>query len=196
MSEFPILETERLILREVATEDAIDMFEYLSDKDVVTHMGLEPYKSSKDVLNEEIKWYKSIVEEGTGIRWVITKKESSVVIGSCGFLNMSPKHHRAEIGFELHKEYWGQGIASEAVEAVIDYGYENLNLERIEAIVDPPNFPSQKLMEKQGFRKEGLLRNYEYNFGKFNDVYMYSMIREDFNMKEHLNSASSTRAKS
>ncbi len=196
MGEFPIIETERLILREVATEDAIDMYEYLSDKDVVKHMGLEPYKSSKEVLNEEIKWYKSIVEEGTGIRWVITKKESSVVIGSCGFLNMSPKHHRAEIGFELHKEYWGQGIASEAVEAVIHYGYKNLNLERIEAIVDPPNFLSQKLMKKQGFRKEGLLRNYEYNFGKFNDVYMYSMIREDINLKKHLNIASSARAKS
>ncbi|WP_096154418.1 MULTISPECIES: GNAT family N-acetyltransferase [Bacillus] len=180
MDKFPILETERLILREVTPEDATDMFEYLSDKEVVTSMGLEPYKSAIDVLVEEINWYKSIVEEGTGIRWVITKKDSNVVIGSCGFLNMSRKHHRAEIGFELNKEYWGQGIASEAVEAVIHYGYKNLNLERIEAIVDPPNLLSQKLMEKQGFRKEGLLRRYEYNFGKFNDVYMYSLIRQDY----------------
>ncbi|OJF97016.1 GNAT family N-acetyltransferase [Alkalibacterium sp. 20] len=180
MPNFPILETDRLTLREVTPEDATAMYAYLSDKDVVTHMGLEPYNSPSDVLNEEINWYNSIIEKGTGIRWVITKRESSVVIGSCGFLNMSREHHRAEIGFELHKDYWKQGIASEAVEAVIQHGYTNLNLERIEGIVDPTNLLCQKLMEKQGFRKEGLLRHYEYNFGKFIDVYMYSLLREDF----------------
>ncbi|WP_423189316.1 GNAT family N-acetyltransferase [Alkalibacterium sp. f15] len=183
MPNFPIIETDRLILREVTPEDATAMYAYLSDKDVVTNMGLEPYKSSSDVLNEEINWYKSIIVEGTGIRWVITKRESNVVIGSCGFLNMSRGHHRAEIGFELHKEYWKQGISSEAVEAVIQHGYMNLNLERIEAIVDPENFLSQKLLEKQGFKKEGLLRHYEYNFGEFSDVYMYSLLKKDFKTK-------------
>lgn len=178
MNKFPIIETERLILKEVTPEDANDMYKYLSDKDVVKHMGLEPYESPNDVLSE-IRWYKSILEEGTGIRWGITQKNIGVVIGSCGFLNMHPKHYRAEIGFELNKEYWGQGIAGEALEAVIKYGYKHFEVERIEALIDPANLSSQKLVENQGFKREGLLRHYEYTCGKFDDLYMYAIIKGD-----------------
>ncbi|MEK4916126.1 GNAT family N-acetyltransferase [Bacillus sp. FSL E2-8887] len=179
--EFPIIETRRLILRAVTTEDANDMLKYLSDKDVVKSMGLIPFQIVKDVW-DEIGWYKSIYEEGTGIRWGITLKDSGKVIGSCGFLNMLTKHYRAEVGYELSKDYWGKGIASEALEAVVKYGYHHLQLERIEALIEPANLPSQKLVEKQGFRREGLLRHYEFTCGKFDDLYMYSTIREDHNI--------------
>jgi ribosomal-protein-alanine N-acetyltransferase len=178
--EFPIFETRRLVLREVTAEDAYDVFKYLSDKDVVKPMGLEPFQTVKDVW-DEIRWYKSINEEGTGIRWGITLKDSGKVIGSCGFLNMLTKHYRAEVGYELSKDYWGKGIASEALEAVVKYGYQHFQLERIEALIEPANLPSQKLVEKQGFRREGLLRHYEFTCGKFDDLYMYSIIKEDLN---------------
>lgn len=177
---FPLIETERLILREVTIEDAVDMFKYLSDTDVVKPMGLEPCQTMNDVC-DEINWYETIFREGTGIRWGITLKESGKVIGSCGFLNMVSKHHRAEIGYELSKDHWRKGIASEALEAVVTYGYRNFQLERIEALIEPANRPSQKLVEKQGFRREGLLRHYEYTCGKFDDLYMYSLIKEDLN---------------
>ncbi|MEF2094719.1 GNAT family protein [Bacillus sp. CFBP9009] len=177
---FPLIETKRLILREVTIEDANDMFKYLSDTDVVKPMGLDPCQTVNDVW-DEIKWYESIFEEGSGIRWGITLKNSGKVIGSCGFLNMVSKHHRAEIGYELTKDQWGKGIASEALEAVVMYGYRHFHLERIEALIEPDNLPSQKLVEKQGFRREGLLRHYEYTCGKFDDLYMYSLIKEDLN---------------
>ncbi len=176
--EFPLIETQRLILREVTIEDAGDMFNYLSDIDVVKPMGLDPCQTVNDVW-DEIKWYESIFQEGTGIRWGITLKDTGKVIGSCGFLNMVTKHHRAEIGYELSKDHWGKGIASEALEAVLMYGYRHFHLERIEALIEPDNHPSQKLVEKQGFRREGLLRHYEYTCGKFDDLYMYSLIKED-----------------
>ena len=176
--EFPIIETSRLILREVKKEDAFDMFTYLSDIDVVKPMGLEPFQTVKDAW-DEINWYTSIYEEGTGIRWGITLKDSGKVIGSCGFLNMLTKHSRAEIGYELSKDYWGKGIASEALEAVVKYGYHHYQLERIEALIEPANLSSQKLVEKQGFKREGLLRHYEFTCGKFDDLYMYSIIKED-----------------
>ena len=98
--EFPVIETRRLILREVTTADATDMFTYLSDKDVVKPMGLLPFETVKDVW-DEISWYKSIYEKGMGIRWGITLKGSGKVIGSCGFFNMLSKHYRAEVGYEL-----------------------------------------------------------------------------------------------
>ncbi len=178
--KFPILETSRLILREVKEEDANDMFQYLSDKDVVKPMGLVPFETVNDVW-DEVSWYKSIYGEGTGIRWGITLKDSGKVIGSCGFLNMLTKHYRAEVGYELSKDYWGRGIASEALEVVVKYGYQHFQLERIEALIEPTNLPSQKLVEKLGFKREGLLRHYEYTCGKFDDLYMYSIIKEDTN---------------
>ncbi|WP_313890922.1 GNAT family N-acetyltransferase [Psychrobacillus sp.] len=181
VKEFPIIETRRLILRGVEPEDASDMLKYLSDKDVVKPMGLVPFETVEDVW-DEVKWYKSIYDEGTGIRWGITLKDSEKVIGSCGFLNMLTKHYRAEIGYELSKDYWGKGIASEALEAVVKYGYHHFQLERIEALIEPANLPSQKLVERQGFKREGLLRHYEFTCGKFDDLYMYSIIKKDFDL--------------
>jgi [ribosomal protein S5]-alanine N-acetyltransferase len=179
--EFPTIETSRLILREVTNEDAHDMLKYLSDYNVMKHMGLEPFQTEKDVW-DEINWYNSIFKEGTGIRWGITLKESGVVIGSCGFHNMLSKHYRAEVGYELSKEYWGNGIASETLQAVVKYGYQHFQLERIEALIEPDNIASQKLVEKVGFKREGLLRHYEFSCGKFDDLYMYSLLKNEFNI--------------
>ena len=182
VSAFPILETDRLILRQVTQDDANSLLKYLSDKDVMKYVGLEPFKSIDDAL-DEISWYKSIFEKRTGIRWGITLKGQGEVIGSCGFLNLVSQHYRSEIGVESG-EHWGKGIASEAFEAVIRYGFEQMNLQRIEALIEPPNKPSQKLAEKQGFIREGLLKNYEFNCGKFDDLYMYSLLKQDFNIKQ------------
>lgn len=178
---FPIIETSRLILREVTNVDAENMLKYLSDQEVVKPMGLEPFRTVEDALGE-ISWYKSIAEDGTGIRWGIALKDSGEMIGSCGFLNMNTKHHRAEIGYELSKDYWGIGIASEALEAVVKYGFHHFQLERIEALIEPANVPSHKLVEKQGFTREGLLRHYEYTCGKFDNLYMYSVLKGDLNL--------------
>lgn len=176
---FPVLETNRLVLRKVEKGDANSILKYMSDKEVMKYYGLEPFKTISDALSE-ISWYQSILNEKTGIRWGITLKGEDEVIGSCGFLNMISQHYRTEIGYELSKSYWGKGIASEALEAVIRYGFEHLKLQRIEALIEPPNTPSQKLAEKQGFIREGLLRNYEFACGKFYDLYMYSLLKQDF----------------
>jgi [ribosomal protein S5]-alanine N-acetyltransferase len=182
VTSFPILETNRLLLRKVEKDDANSILEYLSDKEVVKYHGLEPFTSINDALSE-ISWYHSIFNEKTGIRWGITLKEKNEVIGSCGFLNRTPQHYRTEIGYELHKSYWGQGIASEALEAVLKYGFEQLELQRVEALIEPPNTPSQKLVERHGFIREGLLRKYEFTCGKFDDLYMYSLLKEDFKIQ-------------
>lgn len=143
------------------------------------YYGLAPFKTINEALNE-ILWYQSILNEQTGIRWGITLKGKDKVIGSCGFLNGVPEHYRTEIGYELSRDYWGHGIAGEALEAVIRYGFKYLKFQRIEALVEPPNIPSQKLIEKHGFIREGLLRNYEFTCGKFDDLYMYSLLKQDF----------------
>src|SRR5699024_4816900 len=124
---------------------------------------------------DETEWYQTIHKERTGIRWGMTLKDEERIIGSCGFLNIHPKHYRTEVGYELSKDYWGKGIADEALKAVISYGFQHFQLERIEALIEPENVRSLKLIEKQGFKREGLLRHYEFTCGKFDDLYMYSI---------------------
>ncbi|MGG0720516.1 GNAT family protein [Robertmurraya massiliosenegalensis] len=178
MTIFPVLETERLELRQVTKEDAPHILSYLSDEEVMQYYGLEPFQTIEEAL-DEISWYQSILKNKTGIRWGITLKDQGEVIGSCGFHNRVPQHYRTEIGFELSRKYWGQGIAREAINAIIQYGFEHMEIHRIEALIEPPNLPSQKLVENQGFVREGLLRNYEFTREKFDDLYMYSLLKMD-----------------
>ncbi|WP_308216597.1 GNAT family N-acetyltransferase [Pseudalkalibacillus decolorationis] len=84
---------------------------------------------------------------------------------------------------ELAKEYWKKGIISEAMQAVLGYGFAEMNLMRVQALVEPLNIASQKLMENNSFVKEGLLRKYEYTVGKFDDLYMYSLLKDEYNTK-------------
>ncbi|GAB3070682.1 GNAT family protein [Salinicoccus sesuvii] len=156
VTDFPVLETDRLILRQVVPEDASNLLKYLSTEEVTRHMGLEPFKTIDDAL-EEISWYHSILEKSTGIRWGITLKDQGEVIGSCGFLNIAAKHHRGEIGFELSKDYWGQGIAGEALKAVVGYGFRQIDLQRIEALIEPLNIPSKSLQKDTGLSGKGYL---------------------------------------
>ncbi|MEG0471930.1 MAG: GNAT family protein [Solibacillus sp.] len=175
---FPLLETERLVLREITMEDAPSILNYLSDKEVMKYYGLAPFQTVNDAL-DEISWYQSIFRNKTGVRWGITEKDQLVVIGSCGFLNVDGQHARAEIGFELNQAYWGKGIASETLKPIITYGFKQLKLQRIQALIEPANTASQKLVERHGFVREGLLRSYEYTCGKFDDLYMYSLLKQD-----------------
>lgn len=177
---FPVLETERLILRKIEKEDAQDIFKYLSDKEVMKYYGTEPFQTVDEAVRT-ISRYESVFKEKSGIRWGITLKGANQVIGSCFFYDMASEHYRTDLGYVLNKDYWGQGIAQEAVKAAIKYGFENLNINRIQSVIEPPNLASQKLAERLGFLREGLLRDYEYFSGKFDDLYMYSFLKSDLN---------------
>ncbi|MFS0672162.1 GNAT family N-acetyltransferase [Ornithinibacillus sp. 179-J 7C1 HS] len=176
---FPEIETNRLRLRKIEIEDAECILRYLSDSDVMEYYGLPPFNSIEQA-KREIEWYDKIFQRQTGIRWGITLKGDNKVIGSCGFLNWLSDHHRVDIGYELDKKYWGMGIASEALRAVLAYGFESLDIQRVQALIEPPNLASIHLVEKHGFHREGLLRQYEYGNGKFDDLLMYSLLKSDF----------------
>lgn len=175
---FPELQTKRLHLKQIHSADAPDLHEFLSDAEVRKYIGIPPYTKLEETYRE-IDWYDKIFNTKTGIRWGIALKDDPTIIGSCGFLNMSQANFRAEIGYELHRSYWRKGIVSEALAAIIKYGFEEMKLNRIEALVEPENVASVQLLERFRFLREGLLREYEYGAGKFDDLYMYSMLRKD-----------------
>jgi ribosomal-protein-alanine N-acetyltransferase len=183
-SNFPTLETERLILRKLRLEDAKDLFEYASDPEITKYVTWEPHKSIEDSINL-IKFTHERYEKREGIIWGIVYKENNKVIGTC---DISPvtKHFRAEIAYALSRDYWGKGLMTEAVKEVIRFGFEKMNLNRIQAMCIPENIDSYRVMEKVGMKYEGVIREYIYIKGKFQDLKLYSIVRREyFDQKEN-----------
>ncbi|QDQ01923.1 GNAT family N-acetyltransferase [Lysinibacillus fusiformis] len=173
---FPTLETERLLLREIKEEDAQGIFNCFSNSEVTRFYGQDTLESVEQAA-EIVEFFSKIYREKRGIRWGIEIKGNSGIIGTIGFNAWLPKHKRAEIGYEIHPDYWRNGFTSEAVTSVLSYGFMELDLTRIGAVVFIENEASNKLLTKLGFQQEGILRDYMYQDGKAHDTFVYSMLR-------------------
>ena len=174
---FPALETERLVLRELIKEDAKGIFACFSNDEVTRFYGQETLKNMEEA-EKFVDFFSKNYNEKRGIRWGIERKGISGIIGTIGFNAWSPKHKRAEIGYEIHPEQWRKGYTSEAVSKVLSYGFDQMGLTRIGAVVFIENIASNKLLEKAGFQKEGVLRDYMYQGGKAYDTNVYSLLRK------------------
>ncbi|SCC49676.1 Acetyltransferase, GNAT family [Bacillus wiedmannii] len=177
--EFPKLETERLLLRELTLLDAETMFRYFSKESVIRYFGMDSFENIEQAKTT-IQTFKNRYEEGSVFRWGIEKKGTGQLIGTCGFHLINKHHKRAEIGYELDDTYWGQGYATEALQAILGYGFETLQLIRIAAVVYVENKASQKLLSKAGFQEEGLLRKHMIQNGVAHDTILYSLLKEEW----------------
>jgi ribosomal-protein-alanine N-acetyltransferase len=177
--DFPELQTERCILRKATENDRHDLFALYSQEDVVRYMPFTPFVSVDDAI-DEMTWYHKIFQEQSGLRWMIEDCETRKVIGTCGFLNYEQEHHRAEIGYDLSPVFWGKGIMTEVVNRIIQFGFLNMKLNKIEARVEPKNEASLQLMNKLGFYKEGVLRQHEFEKGRYVDLAVFSKLKSEF----------------
>ena len=173
---FPTLETERLRLREITLYDREDLFDYLSNEDVIKYYGQEAFVALTQA-EALIDFFANNFRENKGVRWGIERKGEQGLIGTVGFHALSVKHRRAEIGYEIHPDYWRKGYASEAVISILQYGFDVLDLTRIGAVVFTKNDASYQLLEKLGFEKEGVLRDYMVQNGIAHDTYVYSLLK-------------------
>ncbi|QDX93947.1 GNAT family N-acetyltransferase [Brevibacterium sp. JNUCC-42] len=176
---FPKLETERLILRQLQPSDAPAMFHYFSKDEVMKYYDLETFTELQQAENI-ISQFGERYQAKQGIRWGITRKTDDVVIGTCGYHNVNKEHSKAEIGYELSPEFWQQGIMSEAIQAIVAFGFAKWNLNRIEAFIDPENEGSRRLLTKTGLREEGLLKEYFFEKGNFVDAVIFAILRKEF----------------
>jgi [ribosomal protein S5]-alanine N-acetyltransferase len=179
--KFPQLETERLLLRELRSADAAAMRRYLSDPEVTRYLATQSprLEETEYLLNFLI----SLFEKGEGFRWGIILKSGEAageIIGTCGYHAWIKDHFRAEIGYELARDYWGQGITSEAIKALLAFGFEEMALNRVEAMGLDGNRASAGFLEKLGFHQEVVLREYEFVRGKFRDVLLFSLLSKDY----------------
>lgn len=176
---FPILVTSRLILRELNDYDLDSFVDIFSRGEVTRYYGREAVKSP-DEAHEILQKMMSSFTEKRGIRWGIECKETKQLIGTIGYHLWSPMHKRAEVGYELHPDNWNKGYATEAIGAVLSYGFQEMDLNRISAIVYIENQASNRVLEKIGFQNEGIKREYMLQGDQFHDTYCYSLLKSDY----------------
>lgn len=175
---FPVLETKRLIFRNVEKTDLQDIFDYASDPDLTAYLTWEAHQTLADTEGF-IEFILENNKRHTGGTWVIAWKETNRVIGTID-LAWNQKHYAAELAYALSREFWRKGIGTEAVQEMVRFGFEELNLERIYARCHPDNIASYKLMEKSGMTYEGTLRKSMQRKEKQEDAKIYAIVKSEF----------------
>ena len=177
-SPFPILKTHRLLLRRVDANDSEVILDIRSNEQVMKYIP-RPHLKSKEEALELITMFDDKIENGIGINWGITFLDKpEKLLGIIGLYRIKPEHYRAEVGYMLHPEYNGNVITSEALQKVVEYGFKKMNLHSIEAILDPGNKGSEKVLLKNGFVKEAHLLENEFYDGRFLDSMIYSLLNK------------------
>ncbi|TCP55483.1 ribosomal-protein-alanine N-acetyltransferase [Tumebacillus sp. BK434] len=179
LKAMPLIETERFWLRELRLSDAEDFFANLSDEETMRYYGMTPLTELETAV-EMIKSRELARQENRSLRWAIARKEDDRLIGSIGFHHWEPQTFRAEIGYEINREYWGTGVATEAVRAALHCGFGEMGLNRIEALASPENPASIRVLEKAGFQKEGVLKEYMYFHDRFHDAVMLALLKREY----------------
>jgi ribosomal-protein-alanine N-acetyltransferase len=178
-SSFPILTTERLLLREFNLVDVPAVYDILGREEVCEWLETAPIQSL-DEAETRVKSRMSLYRDKMGFRWAITlRKNPAQVIGSCGYFSVRRGTQTVETGYELHPDYWGKGIMSEALQTMIQFSFGSqdvFSVHRIEALVAPGNTASIRLLEKFGFAREGVRREFFNWKGCYQDVYLYALL--------------------
>ena len=176
-SPFPILETERLVFKRIKDEDANEIIALRSNPETMKYIP-RPLITTREQALEHIAQINSIIETNEGINWGITLKDNPKIIGFIGYFRLQPENFRAEIGYMLLPEFHGKGIIPEAAKKVIDYGFNEMKLHSIEAVIDPDNLASERVLQKMDFVKEGHFKESEYYEGRFLDNVIYSLLNK------------------
>lgn len=179
---FPTLHTARLDLVEIKQEHLPDVFRLFSDAQVTQFYNIVTLKEEAEA-QKIIGWFGRRFAEKAGIRWGISLKGQPDIIGTIGFNNVT-KQHRANIGYDLQTAFWNKGFVTEALKAVIEFGFEELDINRIEAEVMQGNLSSERLLAKAGFTKEGILRQWMDWNNRHYDMTMFSLLQSEFRQRE------------
>lgn len=174
---FPVLETERLLLKAISMDFVSDIFHQRSKKEVMQYIA-RPMLYLKIQAEDLVKNYQYLYEQRISISWAITLKESNQMIGTVGYPRINKDNYRGEVGYSLDPDYWFKGYMNEALEKVLKFGFDELHFHSIEAIIHPDNKASSNLVLKHGFVKEAYFKEYTYFEGKFLDVEVYSLIQK------------------
>ncbi|WP_339226063.1 GNAT family protein [Oceanobacillus sp. FSL K6-2867] len=170
--------TKRLHLRKMKVSDSPALFNIWSDPDVTKFMNISRFINESQA-KEMIELLDELSQTSKAIRYSMVDLNTNEIIGTCGFNSIDFENARAEIGYDITKNKWRMGYAPEGIRALINLAFGNLQLNRIEAKVDPKNVNSIHVLQKLNFTFEGTLRQYEKSKGNFVDISIYSLLKTD-----------------
>lgn len=179
LNDFPILESDCIRLRGIEDNDIESLYKLFSNPQVMRYWSRGPMTTSQEALD----YANSIVEgftKRTLLNWIVADLETDQMIGTCTLYEINPQHARAGLGYALMPEYWGKGLASEAASLAISYGFLELGLHRIEADTEPNNLRSNKVLERFGFKREGLLRERFFHPDGIQDSLIFGILKPEW----------------
>ena len=174
---FQNLESERLLLRQITPDDVNEIFALRSNPETMKYIP-RPLATTKDDAMGHIKMIQDKIVSNEGINWAITEKGNPKMIGIIGHYRIRWEHFRSEIGYMLLPEHQGKGIITEAIQLLVDYGFNEMKMHSLEAIIVPENTASARVLEKNNFVKEAHFKENEFYDGKFLDAVVYSILNK------------------
>jgi [ribosomal protein S5]-alanine N-acetyltransferase len=173
-----VVATENFDLRPMRYADAPDLLTHFGDPETVEFMDIDALTTLEDARGV-VRWADGVREFGEGLRWVVRDRATGAFIGTAGFNTLEvDRGRRGEIAYDLARDFWGKGVMSEILPAVIDIGFGALGLRRLEAFVTPGNQRSIRLLARHGFVQEGRLRDYGYWKDRFWDQLVFSRLSD------------------
>lgn len=173
---FPTLDLGDIILREIEVSDAQDYFDYMSRKEMEGFLTKDNMPESLEKAVEEVQYWGSLFSSKRSIYWAIALKDTNKMIGTAGFNLISFPNSRAEISYDLSPDYWSKGIMLKSIKGILTFADHGLELVRVQATVITDNERSIKVLERCGFKQEGVLKQYEVVEGEHKDYYMYGRV--------------------
>jgi len=174
MRKKPILETERVYIRPIKATDLENIYKGLSHPDIIKYYGIN--FDSLEATKEQMTWFADLEKNGTGIWWAVCSKKNDTFLGAGGFNDLNKENKKAEIGFWLLPENWGQGIMTETMPLLFKYAFEILELHRIEGFVETKNSNCKNALAKLRFKHEGTMHDCEIKNGKFISLDIYAIL--------------------
>jgi ribosomal-protein-alanine N-acetyltransferase len=174
-TEFPIIKTERLLLRQFVDNDLKNVFKGLSHPDIIKYYGVS--FQTLEATKEQMTFFADLEKNETGIWWAVCSADNKTFYGAGGLNSLNREHKKAEIGFWLISEFWGNGIMKEAMPLICNYGFDNLELHRIEGFVESENKNCKNAMAKLDFQYEGRMKECEIKNGKFISLDIYAKVK-------------------
>ena len=174
-TEFPIIKTEKLLLRQFVDNDLENVFKGLSHPEIIKYYGVS--FQTLEATKEQMTFFADLEKNETGIWWAICSADNKTFYGAGGLNSLNTEHKKAEIGFWLISEFWGNGIMKEAMPLICNYGFDNLELHRIEGFVECENKNCKNAMAKLDFQHEGTMKECEIKNGKFISLDIYAKVK-------------------
>ncbi|MFK5956886.1 MAG: GNAT family protein [Planctomycetota bacterium] len=178
-NKLPTLAAERLDLRWLSFADCPDLFAVFGNPEVMKYWSSSAWSQPSQAADYVASIQRNFAAKSI-LQWGICLRETNTIIGTCSLVRVDLSQKRSEIGIIMGEVSWGQGLASEALETVIQFAFHKLELLRLEADVDPNNLRSLALFEKQGFQREGLLRERWRVHGEVQDSVFLGLLQREW----------------